>query len=88
MWEFVTFESPDALAEDAAATLGLTLRMDPRATSFLHQTTHRTITFRVQRATAIGGRLKPGAAEWITLRAAEALPLAKPQTRVLGWLNA
>ena len=82
LWEFITLEED---SEDPEAVTGLSLTGLNTVGSFVHQTTHRTVTFDVARAGATG-RMRPGVASWHTRTAAAALPLAKPQQRVLGLL--
>ncbi len=54
---------------------------------FKHQTTHRTITFRVYRTSAKAGRLKPRTGQWRRPDELHDLPLAKPQLTALTLLK-
>ena len=84
MWQLPTAEDE----HDIAQRMGLVVDVPGVLGGFVHQTTHRTIRFDIQHASAVAGRLRRGAGVWRRLSQLEDLPLAKPQQRVVQMLQA
>ena len=92
MWELTTFENPKRqttaeLKKLLHQTHGLQCSSLHQVMRFDHQTTHRSITFVVHRATELTGRCKAGA-QWRTLDQLQNHPMSNPQRKVLAWLKA
>ncbi|MFW5682010.1 MAG: A/G-specific adenine glycosylase [Phycisphaeraceae bacterium] len=88
MWQLPTWEvdvDTDEIADLAADRHGLAISPPVELDRFTHQTTHRTITFRVLLADTTAGRLKRGrpARCWRPLDRLDDLPLANPQRRAI-----
>ena len=87
MWQMPTDEEGDEEGKaNLAVDLGLKTTRSRPVTTFVHQTTHRTVTFEVSRAKVTGNRLKPKAGLWRRLNQLDDLPLAKPQQKVVAAL--
>ncbi len=90
MWELPTEEvallDGKGLERWAAARLGLRVGRVERVGSFLHQTTHRTITFEVFCCRWIGGRLSRGGGLWRGIGDVDDLPMSNAQRRAVGML--
>ncbi len=100
MWQLVTVESdgPEAGGDDADTDAAVREALRRRLTDRLgvelgplqpigrvaHQTTHRSITFRVWRTSVRGGRLRPGAGVWRSLSGVTELPLSNAQRKVIA----
>ena len=91
MWQLPTLESGEqtsaSLIIKAKETLGLVIDPPRESESFRHQTTHRTITFRVWVTRAIGGRLRHGAGQWRGLDDVDDLALPNPQRKAIESLK-
>jgi A/G-specific adenine glycosylase len=93
MWQMPTAENLSLRADAHGLTgwatrrLNLVLNVPKRLGSFTHQTTHRTIRFRVWLSTATSGRLRPRAGRWRGLGGVDDLPFANPQLRAVGMLK-
>ena len=89
MWQIPTFEAahektlPDQIKEQ----LGLQVGKLEQCQSFIHQTTHRTITFTHWQAIHVTGRLRKNAGLWRRLDQLGDLPLAKPQLKIVATLQ-
>ena len=88
MWQLPTWEADvdaDQLPPWIADRHGLTVMPPMELERFTHQTTHRTITFRVLLANVTAGRIKrKGPARcWRPLHRLDDLPLANPQRRAI-----
>ncbi|MEL7089801.1 MAG: NUDIX domain-containing protein, partial [Planctomycetota bacterium] len=82
MWELPTLEEDvgvTAAVEFVRDWFNLTVAPPQPVARFTHQTTHRTIQFRVHRAAIEAGRLRAGSGVWRKLDRLADLPLAKPQ---------
>ncbi|MFP4143801.1 MAG: A/G-specific adenine glycosylase [Phycisphaeraceae bacterium] len=95
LWQMPTWEwdQPAEVDEQAVAAwlserTGLKVEPAGREEPFVHQTTHRRITFELTRWRVTGGRLRTGAGAWRPLRSLGDLPLSNPQRRVVGVLEA
>lgn len=67
--------------------LGLVTADPTPAGAFTHQTTHRTIRFRLWRMKAVSGRLRSGAGRWRGMTDLDDLPLPNPQRAAVRMLN-
>ncbi len=90
MWQMPTAQQ---LTEDANFTswvqerFGLVVSKPKPISQFTHQTTHRTIYFKVWQCETRSGRLKPHTGQWRQLNHHADMPLAKPQQRVIAMLS-
>lgn len=89
MWQMPTFEdtSEKELVLQIKTQLGLKAGQLKKAQSFKHQTTHRTITFTHWQCNSSTGKLKPTVGLWRKLEDLSDLPLAKPQLKVVAFIN-
>ena len=88
MWQLPTWEDdpdPSDLPRRVAERHGLKVESPTELDAFTHQTTHRTITFRLFLAPALGGRLRRAGPDrsWRTPHRLDDLPLPNPQRNAL-----
>ncbi|MEO1236746.1 MAG: A/G-specific adenine glycosylase [Planctomycetota bacterium] len=89
MWQLPTIENESSTPPEdyARSRLNLTIREAAFVDEFAHQTTHRSIRFRLFQCEVSGGRLRPGAGVWRRPNDLADLPLAKPQHAALKILK-
>lgn len=89
MWQMPTFEetSEKELVLHVKKLFGISITQLDKVQHFKHQTTHRTITFTHWHAHSFTGKLKPSAGLWRRLDELSDLPLAKPQLKVVKFLQ-
>jgi A/G-specific adenine glycosylase len=93
MWQLPTAEelpagtTSDDLTAWIAQRFGLTTATAQPVGSFIHQTTHRTISFHLWHADVITGRLKPRVGQWRSLTQLDDLPLPNPQRKAVAMLT-
>jgi A/G-specific adenine glycosylase len=93
LWQMPTWEQApdrpdgDDLVRWVAAHTRLKVAAPRPIGTFEHATTHRAVTFRLWRTTALAGRRRTDAL-WRSLDDLEDLPLARPQQRVTDMLAA
>ena len=79
MWETPTIESDQPLAlADVRKRLGVAVQRISKQEAFIHQTTHRRITFHIYCATSRSGR-----GDWKSIDQIMQLPMSNAQRRVL-----
>src|SRR5690606_14041237 len=85
LWQLPTAEDvpPKQLPAWIDRACGLTVGELAHVHSFVHQTTHRTVSFQLWRAQTCRGRIKPGAGLWRRLDDLADLPLGNPQKKAI-----
>lgn len=86
MWQMPTAETRIDPGKWIAERFNLTVERPMPVATFTHQTTHRTIEFRVLTADVAKGRLRPRTGQWRALTDLDDLPLPNPQRRVVKTL--